>query len=361
MYSLKTSIDTGDIVLIRGPAKHSKIISKVTKGPYSHAYLALGEAQMIEAIGSGVQYTSCFRFAVEDKSNIVVLRPLFKDESQADEVRSNIRDIAKGHQSRSYDFIGAILSVLARRKTKKPEKYFCSQLVASILREAGFPLFDKGDHVVTPNDFLKCSLLLDITNDSVGQVPDYLAKRKIKNGIRIPLLDKGGETTSENALLLRKLLKKSKNIFLQHGLKPPNTMFDLIDAITDPANSNFAAELDSKITKLYDTLNINEHLASECTGTLGDMDELWNELNEYGQLFAMDEVKWNIHRLHLLKLRLNDLREYEHAFALICEKNTIDYACRQLDYYRIIIKNVIEVATDLNARIDLIKKYLEEC
>ncbi|WP_084032042.1 YiiX/YebB-like N1pC/P60 family cysteine hydrolase [Desulfonatronum lacustre] len=361
MYSLRTNIGTGDIVLIRGPAKHSKIISKVTKGHFSHAYLALGESQMIEAIGSGVQYTSCLRFAVEDKSNIAVLRPLFKDDSQAHEVRSNIRDIAKGHQSRGYDFIGAILAVLERKKTKKSEKYFCSQLVASIFREAGFPLFEKEDHLVTPNDFLRCSLLFDITNDSVGQVPDYLAKRKIKNGIRIPLLDKGGETTSENALLLRKLLKKSKNIFLQHGLKPPNKMYDLVDAITDPANLSFAAELDSKITKLYDELNINSHLASQCTGALGDMEELWKELNEYGQPFAIDEMKWIIDRLNLLKLRLTDLREYEHMYALVYETNKLSYACRQRDYYRIIIKNVIEVAADLNNRIDLIKKYLDEC
>lgn len=349
-------------MLIRGHAKHSKIISKVTRGPFSHACLALGESQMIEVIGSsGVQYTSCLRFAVEDKSNIAVLRPIFKDESQADEVHSIIRDIAKGHQSRGYDLIGALLSVLERKKTKKSEKYFCSQLVASIYREAGFPLLDKGDHLVTPNDFLKCSRLVDITDDSIGQVPDYIAKRIIKNGIEIPLLDKWGETTSEYALLFRKLLKKSEKIFLQHNLKPPTKMFDIIDAITDPTNSQIAAELDTKITTLYDSLNINGHLALERTTSPADRQELSKELNEYGYPFAIDELKWNIQRLDLLKLRLNDLREYEHTFALLCETNKLNYACRQRDYYRIIIKNVLEIAADLAAGIDLIKKYLKEC
>jgi hypothetical protein len=300
-------------------------------------------------------------YAVEDKSNIAVLRPIFNNDSQADNVRSHIRDIAKGHQSRAYDLIGALMSVIKRNHQNRPEKFFCSHLVASIFRDAGFPLFDKKDYLVKPNDFLKCSRLYDVTDSTVLKVPDYIANRTCKDGVEVPMLDKGGDTASPHAKLLRKFISMSKEIFKLHNLKPPNRIYDIIDMLTDPVNSKVSTEIDAKLTALYDLLQINEFVASMCSGGFGDIEQLQNELNEYGKVLALEELSWSIYRMELNRSRLSDFRIYEHMYAQCCDNLMLTYACRQRNYYKLAIKNVLEFSEELNTRIIVIREFLQEC
>ena len=93
MYNINTNIKVGDIVLVRGAAKISKIIAKVTRGHFSHACLIVNEGVAIEAVGCGVIYSSLVRFAFKDLANVRIMRPKFNDENQANEVRNNIIQI----------------------------------------------------------------------------------------------------------------------------------------------------------------------------------------------------------------------------------------------------------------------------
>jgi hypothetical protein len=357
MYGLTGYIDIGDIILIRGNAKHSKAISVFTKGHFSHACLVVGKSIVVEALGgSGVQITSMVKFIIKDKENIAVLRPKFKDDAQANIVKGYIEEIAKRHQSREYNLIDAIKSVLNRENPTHQDKFFCSHLVASICSEAGFPLTTKKDHNVTPNDFIRSGFLTNITEKAVELVPKHIQEGIIKSGKNV-LIDYGCETTSSTALAFRDLIDKTKPIFLEYGLTPPSKFDDIILALTDQANACISLEMDDKITAVYDSIEvINQILKDNSTEPI--------DINEYEKLaklnedyFVEKEFCFLIYTHNKILSRLETYSSNAEVFNTIYLEYSLCYADRICKYYLTMLELGTSLLNSVVERIQVLNKY----
>lgn len=361
MFCLTTSLKVGDIVLLAGGSKHSKIISAVTKGPFSHACIVVSGSQIIEALtSSGVQYTSCMRIVVESRSNIAVLRPRFSDLSSAETVRSNIEEYAKEHQSRGYGLLHALKLPFNTARPSDTDKYFCSQLVSALYREAGYPLFcDRADHNVSPNDFLRNQLLLNITDEVVVEVSDYVSRRLEEREIDLIGLDNGGSTTSKNALLMREFIEESGAVFKAHGLAPPARMFDVVDALTDSTNEEISLEIDRKLTKLFDSKGILAQLQHDLSSEPLRLDELKEEISIYGHRLVAEEYAYGIYMLGQVKKRIESHKIHEELFDRIHEVHGFGYAHRMREYYRMILKALYETEREMNCTIAFLKSHMK--
>lgn len=360
MFNLTRYIEIGDIILVRGAAKHSKIISNFTRGHFSHACLVVGGSVVIEAIGgNGVQYSNCQRFLVENPRNISVLRPDFGNDENAKKYRGLIFDLSKSFQSLRYSSKGAIISLLKRNETKIVDRYFCSQLVAKIYEEIAFPLFEKGAHNVTPNDFLRCKLLSNITNKSISEVPEYVIKRLEQNSVKIKLLDKGGDSLSLSASLFRKLIDESKPIFQKYNLKGPNSAYDIIDALTDSQNQTISEDLDKDLCTLLDTINFINSIDEDNSYDRDHLNELLEELNKYGKKFAIEELMADRFLLKDIEEKWEDLTNYAEMFSLVCNNMGFQYACKMRDYYHILLNNCIYVGKHIKDREKVLKSFLQ--
>lgn len=356
MYGL-VGIDIGDIILIRGSAKHSKVISRCTKGHFSHACLVVGNSIVAEALGgSGVQITSTVKFIVKDKDNIAVLRPIFKDEDHAKKIKSNIEYIAKKHQSREYNLADAIKSVLNRKKPTYNDKFFCSQLVASIFSEVGFNLTKKLPHNVTPNDLIRCDSLTNISDTSVMQVPKHIQDGIVKSGKNV-FIDYGCETTSSTAIAFRNLIDKSKPIFVEYGLTPPSKFDDIILALIDNNNVDISLEMDHKITTIYDSIDlINQILKDNSTEpiTIIEFEELARQ-NEDN--FIEEEFKYLIYAHAKVRSQLSTYSSNAEMFNEIYESKHLNYAQRIFIYYIKMLELGNSLLNDITERIEVLNKY----
>ena len=361
MYCLTSSIKIGDIVLLSGGAKHSKVISFVTHGPFSHACLVVGPSQIIEALtSSGVQYTSCTKIVVSDRSSIAILRPKFSDEARAQAVRSDIEELAKAHQSRDYSILDALKLPIQSGRVLAADKYFCSYLVSAIYREAEFPLFDeKHDHNVSPNDFLNCTLLEDVTNDVVIKMHDYIQRRMEKRGITPPGLDARGSTESEYALLFREFIEDAGPIFKARGIRPPSRMFDIIDVLTDPAHSSEAGGIDQQLTSLFDSTNILALLRADAASEPDDLDELKEEISVYGRRFIDEEYSWCVQTMESSKKKMESYLVYKNMFSQVHRARGFDFASRMSEYYRLMIMIGHHIQQDIQNRAALLLPHLE--
>lgn len=348
-------------MLLAGGSKHSKVISFVTNGPFSHACLVVGQSQIIEALASsGVQYTSCARIVVADRSSIAVLRPKFSDETQGQAVRLDIEELARAHQSRDYSILDALKLPIQTKFVLASEKYFCSYLVSAIYREAKFPLFDKKhDHNVSPNDFLNCTLLEDVTNDVVIKMPDYIQRRMEKRGITPPCLDDRGGTESKYALLFRKIIEEAVPIFKARDIRPPSRMFDIIDVLTDPAHSSDAVGIDQQLTSLFDSTNLLALLRAEAASESDDLEELKEEIALSDRQFIEIEYAWCVQTMESSKKKKENLLEYENMFSLMHKKYGFGFAIRMSEYYRLMIKISDHIQQDIQNRLALLLPHLE--
>lgn len=361
MYCLTWSIKIGDIVLLAGGSKHSKVISFVTHGPFSHACLVVGQSQIIEALASsGVQYTSCAKIVVAELSSIAVLRPKFSDEAQGKAVRIDIEELARAHQSRDYSILDALKLPIQTRRVLAADKYFCSYLVSAIYREAKFPLFDKKlDHNVSPNDFLNCTLLEDVTKDVVIKMPDYIQRRMEKRGITPPCLDDRGGTESKYALLFRKFIEDAGPIFKARGIRIPSRMFDIIYVITDPAYSSDAVGIDQQLTSLFDSTNLLVLLQADAASESDDLEELKEEIEVHDRRFIEIEYAWCVQTMESSKKKKENLLIHEDMFSGMHLKYGFGFASRMSEYYKLMIKISDHIQQDIQNRMALLLPHLE--
>ena len=140
-YTLNANLQIGDILLLRSNTKHGSIISKVTKGPFSHAGLVFNERKYIEALTKGVQATSTSQVLVENKDKIKILRPvLFTNNGLTEEYIKKIVEESGPHRYRKYNLSGAMTSILKKNIEHKEKTFFCSELVALIYENIGIKL-----------------------------------------------------------------------------------------------------------------------------------------------------------------------------------------------------------------------------
>ena len=358
MYGLKTNTNIGDIILIRGNGKVSSIISKSTSGPFSHCCLIVKDNFILEAVKSGVQYTSNIDFLVGSKKNIKILRPNFTNRETASRTRSHIENISKKHNLLDYNLLDLLNIFLRKNEKMQTDKYFCSELVARIFRHSGFPLFEEKDFHVSPNDFLKCNLLTDITDDVVGVVPDYIVKQFIKSGRKYNLLDRGNSTSSETHQKFKTLVHQAKPIFERYNLSPPVYFHDLILTLVAAENSNIYKDLDNKLTSLFDSLKINssfEDLLNQDSDINDELEELECELQKFGINILTNEISWCHYMLAVIEKEFQSYKHHENDFSNWYNSLDLQFLKRMRDHYRLLVTIRSIAKKRINARLNVLE------
>lgn len=151
----------GDIILERGYAKHSEIISKHTNSHYSHAMI-YANGTIVEATQNGGVFTRVpNRFTVKDIRDLKVLR---LKHSPGEETLKSIYEYA-------IYLCGSQYSILEAIKVKSPDfvkefvndgrKQFCSRLVAQCYQKGGINLVDNTNYC-SPGDIERSPLLEEV-------------------------------------------------------------------------------------------------------------------------------------------------------------------------------------------------------
>lgn len=91
-------------------------------------------------------------FAVHKYSDVAVLQ-IPVTEEQWNQASEGITQFKQQKNQYKYSLLGLAYCYLGI-PVKRKNKYFCSQFVAELLKQAGIELFDKEESLVRPHDFL---------------------------------------------------------------------------------------------------------------------------------------------------------------------------------------------------------------
>jgi hypothetical protein len=122
----------GDVVLERGHAPLSKLITWIDRGDYSHALIWMGGTDFLESVGTGVRVISFARVFVTVPGDWLVLR-LPNGEAIAATAAAHARNLAH----KSYDVIGIVNTKIPIRRGENPAASICSQVAAASYERAG--------------------------------------------------------------------------------------------------------------------------------------------------------------------------------------------------------------------------------
>ncbi|MCD9547271.1 hypothetical protein GLP21_01085 [Photobacterium carnosum] len=346
MFLFNTNLRVGDIILVRGAKKHSKIIAKLTDGHFSHAMISLENDIFLEAItGSGVQTTSSLRVSIKDISNVVVLRCKFPDEQTELRTLVYISQNYAGYQGRRYSYKGAMEAIKKSGGNKTNGGYFCSHLIAAIYTDAGFPLLKKPEYKVTPNELLESTVLEDITDKVISPYSDIALKRIRDKGDEVNCIDARGETLSKDAHNHNKLLETTKKYFIRYAGVTPHRCGDFLDILTDSKNDIFAKKLDYQLSKAYRKIGINEYIRSEIERDHFEEDEsiLMSEIELFGYEYA-NELYGSYNYLLVTKIVkfLNEKSNLDN-FQIFYDKWKFKYFALKVEYITLNIEAVSSV------------------
>lgn len=379
MYVLNNKIRIGDIILVDSNSKIAlaiklqaiivtciKVLANIVtcnRTPitrnYSHAAIVVSNSQVLEAIGgSGVQISSIYRFVVDDISNLAVYR--VNDIEQVKFIE--IMDIAIKHQSKSYDLVGTMKSVLPFSKTKE-NKFFCSQIVTHIYNELGIKLFDKNSAKVKPNDFSKCHKLTNVSSETISKLPLYIQKRYQKKSEMWKPLDNKHSSVSQDAIRHQNFLKDAKKEFKKRKLDIPNNIHDIVDIITRPSedgNVYLNVDLSNELMKLHNKHRILEELDEDINKAIeNDLDEFLAELDELGIEVALQELVAYEDYIQSSYKKIQENTEKVVRIAQVAEKFPLNiikaratYSYMTIEGHKKIIKKHIEPT------INALKKYI---
>lgn len=166
----------GDILLTSAGSLMSVGIQVVTLAPVSHAAVYLGDGQVAEAVGGGVQSRSLEK-VLDEESIVVAFRHPKADAPTMDKVRG----FAMQKIGTRYNQLGVVLHApfaIERRLCELPlipgpvrefctrgvaavqlgassnDRFFCSQFVLEAYRQAGLPITSADPRWVSPADIL---------------------------------------------------------------------------------------------------------------------------------------------------------------------------------------------------------------
>lgn len=151
----------GDICLYEGTGLFSKIVQFNTGSRYSHVEVYDGAGYSLASRdGLGVD-----RYPFRDRDLSRVLRP-----HQPYKAR-NARAWFKTVRGQTYDWMGLLVSRIAKWQGRENQKQFCSEFAARLLKRGGVECFNGADaDGITPGDFAKSVALY-----AVWDVDDEMA------------------------------------------------------------------------------------------------------------------------------------------------------------------------------------------
>lgn len=169
-------LQAGDILFSAEPGIASIGVRLFNHASVSHAFIYLGEGQIAEAIGSGVQI-----HALDDALRTTTLAVAFRRPGLTESDIDKIRSFARQQEGRHYNFTGIAKQIpysLTRHACDLPvipqsirrlcmnalavvqitpfssDRFFCSQFVVEAFNRAGKPLTDTEPEWVSPADIL---------------------------------------------------------------------------------------------------------------------------------------------------------------------------------------------------------------
>lgn len=173
------ALEVGDIILSTTTATISRAIRRMTSSAVSHSILYIGNGQVVESVGSGVEMKS-LQQALSGASVAVAFRKPNLTSNQG----LQIRDFAGQQLGRSYNYWGIVrqarfrINSQACRLFSDPAKrqqcenfvghvylgagqndtFFCSELILAAYRHAGVPLTAQPPHWGSPEDLANLRL-----------------------------------------------------------------------------------------------------------------------------------------------------------------------------------------------------------
>lgn len=156
----------------------TKVIKLFTKKPYNHASISF-DSELSEVYSFGrKKINNPFHggFVKEDMNN-----DLFKHsdcaiysftvtDAQLQKMLLYIKGIEEEKESYRYNFLG-LFGFLLNKPINRKKAFFCSQFVASVLRECSTINFEKPLSLIAPNDFQEISQFQFVYE---GKLEDYL-------------------------------------------------------------------------------------------------------------------------------------------------------------------------------------------
>jgi hypothetical protein len=263
----------GDILLTlnaesegRKGLKHARVITRATRGRFSHALICSAPPTFVEAIDAGVSTLSLGRCFAHSLENVRVLR--YPDA----EVSARAANLAQLEVGRDYSKTKAIASVFPERIITKivDQGIFCSALVAQVFTVAGAAEFSAIPiEKTTPATIDEMSGLQDISSIAfrAALAPGNIETLSALDGDRVP--SPSFRQTEINNRYARELKPAAQHIAIAYpeaGLRQPISFFetirfimeavDSIPAMRSQGRSGFevdVAALDFQAAQLFDT------------------------------------------------------------------------------------------------------------
>ena len=196
----KEAIQPGDILLSSANSLSSIGIRVLSVSPVSHASIYLGDAQVAEAVTSGIRVRSIDEFIAEEASIVAFRHPGIQSANLPP-----MRSFVDQHVGQKYNFMGIVLQApftLERRLCELPlvpglvrdfcvrgvaavqlglgsqDKFFCSQFVLQAFNQAGLPLTDADPRLFAPTDLLNMREG-DVSSVKIKQTLQYVGHLKM--------------------------------------------------------------------------------------------------------------------------------------------------------------------------------------
>ena len=157
------------ILLTHSGSVPSKLIKMYTREPYSHVSIALdpnlnelysfGRLKPSNPIFGGfvrehIVYGTFGRFP---KTQCAVYS-LTVNQQQYERLKSELNNFVINRTKYGYNFLG-LFGIMFDIPIQRDNKFFCSQFVATLLKNSGIDIFRKAPALVRPGDFRKCKEL----------------------------------------------------------------------------------------------------------------------------------------------------------------------------------------------------------
>jgi hypothetical protein len=178
IYLLLT--DTGTIL--------TRLIKSYTKKPYNHASIVF-DTELVEVYSFGRKTAKnpyIGGFVREDIHSVLfkqadcAIYSLTVTNDEFQKMYQYIQEIAVKKEYYRYNFIG-LFGVLFKKPIKRKDAFFCSQFVASVLKESNVTDFEKDLSLVEPSDLPHSANFQMIYE---GRLKDY-ENRGMKGRIRV--------------------------------------------------------------------------------------------------------------------------------------------------------------------------------